>query len=581
MIWKPSVLLLISLMAVVFFARSPAGGTNEQTVGLLVNEPAAFDGYTLFAPIDFEAAYLIDNDGLLVHSWTTSRTRGAPYLLEDGNLIHMILDGVEELTWDGAPVWEFDYRDEEHRPHHDLEVLPNGNVLIIAWEFKTAAEAILAGRDPSRISQGELWPDSVIEVEPVGTSGGSIVWEWRLWDHLIQDYDPARANYGVVADHPELIDINFGRSTADVYHTNAVDYNEELDQIVVSVRNFSEIWVIDHSTKTAESAGHSGGNSGKGGDLLYRWGNPQAYRAGGPDDQQFFSQHDSRWIEPGLPGEGNILVFNNGVGRPGEDFSSIDEIAPPVDLDGNYALTPAEAYGPAEPIWTYVAAEPSDFFAAIISGATRLPNGNTLIDDGTRGTLFEVTPDGETVWKYVNPVTASGPLVQGNSPPDGSNHVFRALRYAPGYAGLQGRDLTPGDPIELPGALPKPSPAFTRTAAVTLPTTPTATSTATPTPAPATPTPSPATPKPTATPQPDGDVNGDGMTTSVDALLILQFIAGLLLLLPNAENADVSLNGEITNVDSALILQFIGGLIDSLPTSGAPGILGGAPRAFP
>ena len=157
----PIIIVVIAVLAAFVFSLARA---NDQTVGLFLNEPGAFDGYTLFAALDSNA-YLIDNNGLLVHSWTTSRIGGVPYLQEDGNLVHTTVHGVEELTWGGESVWEFDYRNDEHRPHHDLEVLPNGNVLIIAWEFKTAAEAISAGRDPARLPTGELWPDSVVEVE--------------------------------------------------------------------------------------------------------------------------------------------------------------------------------------------------------------------------------------------------------------------------------------------------------------------------------------------------------------------------------------------------------------------------------
>ena len=455
-IWKPFVLLLISLTAVAFFARSPAGGTNEQTVGLFLNEPGAFDGYTLFAPSRFPAAYLIDNDGRLVHSWDLAETGHTPYLLEDGSIIRTVLFGAERVAWDGTPVWRYVY--SGGLAHHDIEVLPNGNVLMIALQTKSAAQAIAEGRDPGGLAEGELWVDSIIEVEPTGPTSGNVVWEWRSWDHLVQDYDPAQNNFSAVDEHPELIDINFVDSrippgSADRHHANAVDYNEELDQIVLSVRNFSEIWVIDHSTTTEEAAGHTGGNSGKGGDLLYRWGNPQAYRAGGPDDQQFFLQHDSRWIEEGLPGAGNILVFNNGNDRPGGSRSSVDEIVPPVDGEGNYTLTPGEAYGPSEATWTHAGA----FYSEFASGAVRLPNGNTLIDSAVPGTLFEVTSEGATVWKYVNPVTDSGPLVQGDPVPIGLNVVFRAYRYAPDYPGLQGRDLTPGEPIEPPRDGPKPT----------------------------------------------------------------------------------------------------------------------------
>src|SRR5678815_4211721 len=143
-----------------------------------------------------------------------------------------------------------------------------------------------------------------------------------------------------------------------------------------------EMYVIDHSTTTAEAAGHTGGNSGRGGDLLYRWGNPVAYGAGTEADQQLFGQHDAQWIPAGSPGAGNILIFNNGLDRPAGQFSTIEEITPPVDAQGNYALTPGSAYGPALPSWNYTAAIPTSFSSDHISGTQRLPNGNTLICDG-------------------------------------------------------------------------------------------------------------------------------------------------------------------------------------------------------
>jgi len=294
---------------------------------------------------------------------------------------------------------------------------------MIAWELKTGAEAIAAGRNPSRLSDGELWADHVIEVAPTGTYGGTIVWEWHSWDHLVQDYDAAKANYGVVADHPELIDINYFQTPgADWHHINAIDYNADLDQIVLSVRNFSEIWIIDHSTTTSEAAGHTGGNSGMGGDLLYRWGNPQTYDAGSAGDQQLFGQHDAEWIADGLPGAGNILIFNNGQGRPGGDASSVDEIVPPLLPNGTYSNS--SAYGPPAPAWSYAASPPTNFYAMRISGSERLPNGHTLVCDGPAGRFFEVTTSGQTVWEY-----------------DYAGEVFRVERYGADYSGFDGTDL--------------------------------------------------------------------------------------------------------------------------------------------
>lgn len=452
---------------------------QEQTVGLFVNDSTAYDGYTLFAPLRYTTTYFIDNEGRLVNSWEGNYTPGhSVYFLENGRLLRTCKlnsnptfnaggagGRVEEVDWDGTVVWEYEYSSSQHLQHHDVEMLPNGNVLMIAWEYKSSAEAIAAGRNPSLISQGELWPDHIIEVEPTGAASGDIVWEWHIWDHLVQDYDPGQENYGVVADHPELIDINFSihqgpnQGQADWNHTNAIDYNEAFDQIVISVHGFGEIWVIDHSTTTAEAAGHTGGNSGQGGDLLYRWGNPQAYDAGDDGDRKFYCQHDAQWIETGSPGEGDILVFNNGQGRPEGDYSTVDEFVPPVDSSGNYALDPGPAYGPQEQTWIYMAEVPTDFYSSGISGAQRLPNGNTLICEGQSGTFFEVSPDTDIVWLYVNPVTGGGPLTQGETIPGGpqgqENNVFRANRYAPDFPGFSGHDLTPGEPIEF-YIMPKP-----------------------------------------------------------------------------------------------------------------------------
>jgi hypothetical protein len=137
------------------------------------------------------------------------------------------------------------------------------------------------------------------------------------------------------------------------------------------------------------------------------------------------------------------------MGRTGGSYSSVEEIVPPVDANGNYALTPGSAYGPPAQSWIYTATPPSNFNAQNISGAQRLPNGNTLVCDGPHGTFFEVTAGGDTVWRYVSPVVASGPLNQGDSVPGQGNLVFKIRRYGPTYPGLAGRELTPGGTIEL------------------------------------------------------------------------------------------------------------------------------------
>jgi hypothetical protein len=447
--------------------------TVTQQVGLILNTAKSFNGYTLFAPKHNTATYLINNNGQVVHSWTASKYEPGQsvYLLENSHLLRACMtkgrlstgggEGgrVEEYDWDGKLVWEFDYSTDQRMQHHDIHPLPNGNVLMLAVEKKTYDQAIAAGFAPSKLEgevkrDGMILPDMVVEVKPTYPSGGQVVWEWHVWDHLVQDVDKTKANYGNVAAHPELIQADDeGRGVPTFWnHMNSIDYNPGFDQILLSVRGNSEVWIIDHSTTTAQATGHTGGKHGKGGDLLYRWGNPNTYDTGTRDSQTFFQQHDAEWVAPGYPGAGNITVFNNGLGR---NYSTIDEFTPPVDAKGNYSITAGQPFGPKTFAWTYKANPPASLFAGAISGAQRLPNGNTLIDDGTHGTFTEVTLSGEVVWKYVNPVVTSGALAKNAGIPtdpvrDGElmNAVFRTYRYAPIYPGLVSKTLTPTGVLE-------------------------------------------------------------------------------------------------------------------------------------
>ena len=291
------------------------------------------------------------------------------------------------------------------RSHHDIQPLPNGNILVIAWERKTAAEAYAMGRQTIDNPLNEMWFEAILELEPIGTDSANIVWEWHLWDHLIQDVDSALPNYGVIADHPELMNINYGmvggtqgpgNSHADWMHFNAIDYNTDLDQIVVSSRTMGEIYIIDHSTTTSEAASHSGGNSGKGGDYLYRWGNPQVYDRGNGSSQQLNSQHGINWIPANYPGGGHLICYNNNYQN---NNSAVFEINTPVDSTGNYILNGSDPYGPNGPVWMHS----GGFYSNVQSGAFRLPNGNTLIIEADDAHMFEVTSSGSIVWNYIFP----------------------------------------------------------------------------------------------------------------------------------------------------------------------------------
>lgn len=366
------------------------------------------DGQILFAPYYTTTTYLINREGNINHTWPSSyQPFTSAYWLGNGTILRPICSGgggLQKIRWDGSLAWDYRYQVSGCTCHHDIKYLPNGNVLMIVWETKTRNQAITEGRNPDTIQGNTFTSDKIIEVKQTGPTSGTIVWEWHVWDHLIQDFDPSKANYGVVGDHPELIDINYGDSfVGDWLHTNSIDYNPEFDQVLIDIHNFNEVWVIDHSTTTEEAAGHEGGNSGKGGDLLYRWGNPEAYDAGVAGDQKLFFQHDASWIPAGYPGEGHIIVFNNGNNRPSGQYSTVDEFAPPVDSNGEYYLEPGSAYGPEDYTWTYSATPPSSFFSPVFGGALRLMDGNTLICGGTTGKFLEVTPDETVVWQYTNP----------------------------------------------------------------------------------------------------------------------------------------------------------------------------------
>jgi hypothetical protein len=399
--------------------------------------PPTGDGYTLFTPFMTRDTFLIDMAGTVVHTWNhTERANFSAVLLENGHLLRTGMTNgpgfgagaggrIAEYDWDGKMLWHYDLHSATQCLHHDFRFLPNGHILAICWHAYSKAECIAMGRDPATLNSDGLWLDDVLELEPNGDADANIVWEWKSADHLIQDFSDKLPDYGDPAQHPELIDLNFddANHATDFEHTNGVYYNAELDQMIISVHEFSEFWIIDHSTTKEEAASHSGGRYGRGGDLLYRWGNPEAYGAGTSADRQLFLQHDAHWIEDGLPGAGNLLMYNNQAGTPtGETYSTIVEITPPCNPDGSYFLgLQGGAYGPVAPTWVYKADPPGSFYSPAISGAQRLVDGDTLICCGGSGWLFEVTPAGEIVWQY----TASPPV-----------QIARCVRYPLDYPGV-------------------------------------------------------------------------------------------------------------------------------------------------
>lgn len=369
----------------------------------------SFNGYALYNLQNQNTTYLIDKNGSIAHSWSCSDACNYTVKLKpNGNIVRGIKvsgvqlngaavgGGVQELDANANVVWEYTYSNSDHCSHHDLEILPNGNVILIAWEVKTSAELTQAGRSNAN---SNMWPTHFIELEQDGTSA-SIVWEWHIWDHMVQDADASKDNFGIVGDHPELMDINAvsgsggggpGGGGGDWFHANGIGYNEALDQLAYTSRNSSEVFIIDHSTTTAEAASHTGGDSGQGGDFLYRWGSPGNY--GSTASQTIDAAvHDPRWIEDdGRPNAGMLQFFNNEGGAGSS--SVIDAIATPAS--GFMYTYAGSSYAPSTYDWRHECLASNSG-----QGSSKtMSNGNVFVNVSQQY-MYEVDQNGNTIWQY-------------------------------------------------------------------------------------------------------------------------------------------------------------------------------------
>jgi hypothetical protein len=509
--------------------RSLSGVSAKR--GLILNTEKGTDGYVLFEPSHSTFTFLINKEGDVVHTWESDLNSMISYLQPNGHLIRLERDEdfptfaaggqagrIREYDWDGNIVWDFKYYNETELIHHDIELMPNGNILAISYEALTAEEAVAEGKDSHHVPKAGIWLDKIIEIEPVKPDGGSVVWEWHMKDHLIQELDPAKSNYGVVAENPRKININIPSAEAgppmseeqiaqmikmgmmtsnatvdnqgsDITHTNAISYNPGLDQIVISIPGFGEVYVLDHSTTTEEAKGSSGGNAGYGGDLLYRWGNPANYGRGTKEDQKLFFQHDVKWVPKGYPGEGHLTVYVNDIPNPNNklpsigaalgnanspemnvaigdlgNYSSVYEWTIPTEEDGTYVLPDGGAFGPETPEWSYTAPDKYSLYSAFISGAHRVQNGHTLITQGMQGRFFEIDENEEIVWEYWTPYKFDYTLPDGTiAQPMGPfiYGIFRSTLFSVDYPAFEGKELKPIDPQPEPFVfkMPPPPPA--------------------------------------------------------------------------------------------------------------------------
>ena len=461
---------MYKLFIFIFFVFVYQLSFSQNTVGLTkIDNKRMYPGHNLIFPLGQSNVYLLDNCGQVVHTWeddSTFRPGNSAYILQNGNLIKAkrrfdsaandrIWRGgggetVELRTWKNDLLATFTLNNDTARLHHDITPLPNGNILMVAWVLKDSLKSIANGRNPTLLPNGEIWSEVVLEWNP---TIDEIVWEWHAWDHLIQDFDNSKSNFGAVAEHPELINLNYDEHNGhpDWLHINAIHYNPVLDQIVLGVPCFNEFWIIDHSTTMEEAATHNGGNSGKGGDLLYRWGNPLVYQQGTRDDQQLFFQHDIQWVNPlaenGSADFGRITCFNN---RAGMDVSTLVVVNTEVATGGIYP-SPIPNFRSASFEKEIFYPDRSEIRAASnnLSSVQFLPNGNVLALSGGWGFAYELTPNNEIVWQYIIPIKSGQFVEQGETLAINNNFTFNLKRYAIDFEGFEGRNLSPKGYLEL------------------------------------------------------------------------------------------------------------------------------------
>lgn len=442
---------------------------GQNTVGLLGYEAMEVSGgLNLFFPHNQSTTYLMNNCGEVVHSWTmadTMRPGNSVYLFENGllarcsrpnNIINDIIwaggggQFVDLVDWDGNITARFELNNDSFRLHHDIEPLPNGNILMIVWERFGEEESLLAGRKPDLLPGGEIWSEKIIEWNP---SLDTVVWEWRVWDHLVQNHDESLMNFGMVHGNYSQIDINYDEHNGhpDWLHINSIDYNPVLDQIVLSVPYFNEFWIVDHSTTTEEARNNVGGDFGNGGGLLYRWGNPKTYIKNQETKQHLFFQHDVQWLEPEAePGTldfGKVVLFNN---RYNEDYSVGMVVSTSIDLENKTYNSSEGIFLPQEE--DFIIQHPEDSPKDLSDGLSsiqRLSNGNWLILYGRWGYVIELNPENQLVWEYIIPLKGGSPVEQGTDLASNNNLTFRFNRYPLDYPAFQDKVLESGVPLEI------------------------------------------------------------------------------------------------------------------------------------
>ena len=350
------------------------GQEGDKKAGVTIYKPdKCYNGYTLYNSRQREEATLIDMNGYIVHCWSFPQGYTWHYaeLFPNGHILAIIKEDYNariggmllELDWNSKLIWKMNIA-----CHHDFDKLDNGNIMVLCREYVVNDE----------IYPGILKSDCYLEVTP----DKKIVWEWHADQHALELEKFVDIKFPLTA--PEL-----ARSTSNVYpplpmdwaHTNTVevlrdnplaekDPRFKKGNIIFSMRNIDTIGIIDKET----------------GKIIWAWGP-------GILDKQHI---------PTLLENGNILIYDNGSSRRNTKILELNPLKEKI-------------------VWEYKANPPESFFSNTQGSSQRLPNGNTFIANSNNGILFEVTPDGEIVWEYMNPdLSTNGRRM----------NLYRSLRYS-------------------------------------------------------------------------------------------------------------------------------------------------------
>lgn len=411
--------LLCACAAGVLSAVVLARAQTVYPTGTTIYDPdRAWSGFTVLSPLNTRAVLVIDMNGAVVKQWDGyNDSAGGPARVFPGGVViaasganppHQESTELVQRDFAGTVLWRF-----AARQHHDWqrEDFPAGYYSPDSTPAVEGGKTLIlthADRKQPNVADAALEDDRLIEVSRTG----EITWEWFASDHIDEMGFAPDARQAIKAASA----VNAARGTFDWLHVNSATYvgpNRWFDQgdarfapanVIISSREASLLAIV-----------------GRDGKIVWRLGPDFSQSKELRALRQIIGQHHAHFIPKGLPGAGNLMVFDNG-GASGYGFAN------PIAPEGRGAFVrPTSRVLEINPVtlelvWSYTNPR---FFSTNISGAQRLPNGNTLVTAGAGGRMFEVTKEGAIVWEYMYPLFAG--------PNSASNAVYRAYRIPYGW----------------------------------------------------------------------------------------------------------------------------------------------------